>query len=150
VQCGWEMSNSWTIIEHFQSKNVPLTAGVITGQGNCYYSQLLAYYRQGHGLLEIASHSVTHRYMPNLTYSEQLVEVKNSKNALEVLLGAGTIRTFFVPYNAWNYNTATALRNSGYDIVSAQCSASELIVPSFDYMCAANMYRNRPSFFSSN
>jgi len=99
------------------------------------------------GLLEVASHSVTHPQMTTLTYTEQLAEVNNSKNTLEALLGKGTIRTFFVPYNAWDYNTISALNNSGYDIISAQCSASQLIVPEFDNMCVANMYNNRPSFF---
>lgn len=62
-------------------------------------------------------------------------------------MGNGTIRTFYPPYNAWDYNTITALRTSGYDIISTQCTVAQLTWPSKDNLCSANMYKNRPIFF---
>jgi len=147
LQCGWEMATSFIIIDVFAKYNIPLSVGVITGIGDCYQSDLLKRYKKANGTLEVASHSVTHTSMTSLSYDRQLAEVANSKIILETLLGNGSIRTFFPPYNDWNYITIQALRNAGYDIISPQCTAVQITWPSLDNLCTSNMYRNRPTFF---
>jgi peptidoglycan/xylan/chitin deacetylase (PgdA/CDA1 family) len=141
------MNASFNIIDIFAKYRVPLSVGVITGQGDCYQPGLLRRYNQSNGLLEIASHTVSHIPMTTLSYNQQLDEATLSKRTLENSFGQRTVRTFIPPENSWNYSTITAIRAAGYDIISPQCTVSQTTWPAVDYMCSSNMYRNRPIYF---
>jgi len=148
LQCSWEMNTSYMIIDVFFKYNVPISVGVITGHGDCYKPDLLKRFTQSNGDLEVCSHTVDHIPMTTFNYSEQLFQAANSKAELEALLGNGTVRTFIPPTNVWNFDTISVLQESGYDIISGQCTAAQLFWPGFDYMCTPNMYQVRPSFFA--
>jgi len=147
LQCGWLTQLGLNIIQIFMENKVPLTVGIVTEAGvDCMSAPLKYYYQTYPGLLEIASHSVTHPQMIYMTLDQQIVEVNQSKVAIESFLGPGTVRTFIPPFNSWNYDTVTACTQSGYDIVSPECSGADIgQVP--DDTCTSNMYTNRPAFF---
>jgi len=149
IQCDWLTNISFEIVNIFMTNNIPLTVGVITGTDiDCIAAPLKHLYQTYPQLLEIASHSVTHPQLINMTLQQQLVEINNSKVALESVIGAGNVRTFIPPFNSWNYDTITACTESGYDIISPECTAADLGNPSqTDYVCTSNMYLNRPAFF---
>jgi len=160
LQCGWQMNTTWMILDVFAKYKIPISVGVITGFGDCYQQDLLKRFIETNGngtsgstqLLEIASHSVHHSPMTNYGYDGQLLEAIDSKRTLETLLGVGTIRTFIPPTNVWNYDTIRAIQIAGYDIISPQCTISQLNHPYLDNMCTVNMYNNnnrRPLFFPS-
>lgn len=63
--------------------------------------------------IQIESHTVTHRDLDSLSYSEQLAELKDSKAALEKLLGR-TVDYVAYPTGKYNDNTVKAVAEAGY------------------------------------
>jgi peptidoglycan/xylan/chitin deacetylase (PgdA/CDA1 family)/predicted small lipoprotein YifL len=63
--------------------------------------------------IEIESHTVTHRDLDTLSYEEQLSELKDSKAALEKLLGR-TVDYVAYPEGKYNDNTVKAVAAAGY------------------------------------
>jgi peptidoglycan/xylan/chitin deacetylase (PgdA/CDA1 family) len=148
LQCGWLTDLGLTIISIFMDNKIPLVVGIITlDDVSCFTDVLPQMYDDSDGLLEIASHSQTHPQMVSLTLAQQLVEVNESKIAIESFLGQGTVRTFIPPFNGWNYDTITAVVQSGYDIFSPECTGGDVGHTEPDNVCTSNMYENRPAFF---
>lgn len=63
--------------------------------------------------IQIESHTVTHRDLDSLSYSEQLAELKDSKAALEKLLGR-TVDYIAYPTGKYNDDTIKAVAEAGY------------------------------------
>ena len=63
--------------------------------------------------IQIESHTVTHRDLDSLSYSEQLAELKDSKAALEKLLGR-TVDFVAYPTGKYNDDTIKAVAEAGY------------------------------------
>lgn len=63
--------------------------------------------------IQIESHTVTHRDLDSLSYSEQLAELKDSKAALEQLLGR-TVDYVAYPTGKYNDDTVKAVADAGY------------------------------------
>ena len=63
--------------------------------------------------IEIESHTVTHRDLDTLSYDEQLAELKDSKAALEKLLGRPVDYVAY-PEGKYNGNTIKAVAAAGY------------------------------------
>ncbi|HSN58867.1 MAG TPA: polysaccharide deacetylase family protein [Clostridiaceae bacterium] len=63
--------------------------------------------------IQIESHTVTHRDLDSLSYSEQLAELKDSKAALEKLLGR-TVDYVAYPTGKYNDDTIKAVAEAGY------------------------------------
>jgi peptidoglycan/xylan/chitin deacetylase (PgdA/CDA1 family) len=68
--------------------------------------------------MEIGSHTVSHRSMPELSFEEAAREARESKDMLEQIVGR-TVRYFAYPYGRFNANTKEAVRAAGYQ---AACS----------------------------
>jgi len=154
IQCGWMESNSQTIIDAFIRHEVPLSIGVITGPGTCYSSWLRPRLTStSNDYLELASHSVSHPAMANLTYAQQVIQLNTSRQSLISLFGserdASNITLFIAPYNDWNFDTITALVATGYKTLSGQCSVDQTLGSGAqDNSCTVNMYPTveRPFF----
>ena len=67
-------------------------------------------------LVQIGSHSLTHPRMTQLTASQAITELGESRRALERMLER-PIRLFSFPYGAFNDGLADQARESGYDRV---------------------------------
>jgi peptidoglycan/xylan/chitin deacetylase (PgdA/CDA1 family) len=63
--------------------------------------------------IEIESHTVTHTDLDTLNYSQQLAELKNSKAALEKLLGRSVDYVAY-PEGRYNNDTVKAVAAAGY------------------------------------
>ncbi|HEY5575854.1 MAG TPA: polysaccharide deacetylase family protein [Clostridiaceae bacterium] len=63
--------------------------------------------------IEIESHTVTHRDLDSLSYDEQLAELKDSKAALEKLLGRSVDYVAY-PTGKYNDDTIKAVTAAGY------------------------------------
>jgi len=99
--------------------------------------------------MEIASHSVTHTPMIELTPDQQYQEVANSKNQLDSEFGISVV-LFIPPFNVFNNDTITAMTSAGYKTMSPQCAAPQINQTWQDNMCTVNMYPYvSPSFFPS-
>lgn len=64
-------------------------------------------------LIHIESHTVTHRDLDKLTYSEQLKELKDSKGKLESILGRN-VDYLAYPTGKYNNDTIKAAKEAGY------------------------------------
>jgi len=147
LQCDYFTELGLTIINIFLDNKIPIVVGIITENDvSCFADELKSLYASSNGLLEIASHSKTHPQMTEMTLAQQLVEANESKIAIESFLGPGTVRTFIPPANNWNYDTITAVIESGYDIFSPECTGAD-VDHKPDNVCTSNMYANRPTFF---
>jgi len=94
--------------------NVPATFYVISsdiGSSGFYMSasEVQKLYTIGH---DIGSHTLFHARLSDLTYSEQEVQILDSKTELENM--GYTVNTFAYPFGAYNDDTLDILRNSGY------------------------------------
>lgn len=68
--------------------------------------------------MEIGAHGVNHVRLPGLTDEELAREVRDSKSALEDILGK-PVTSFAYPYGAWDERCENAVRAAGY---SAACT----------------------------
>ena len=74
-------------------------------------AQIQSIYNRGH---EIASHSVTHPYLTELTATNLRKELTDSKNTLEAITGHGTVTDFSTPYGDYNPTVLQAIHDAGY------------------------------------
>jgi peptidoglycan/xylan/chitin deacetylase (PgdA/CDA1 family) len=63
---------------------------------------------------EVGAHSVTHRFLPDLSADQVALEVSKSKADLEGWLDAG-VSSFAYPYGAWSPSALDAVRQAGYE-----------------------------------
>src|ERR1019366_3297785 len=89
------------LLEVLRDHDVKVTFGIVGqvalpgGKWNHCQEQIRAIHHAGH---EIASHSMTHRYLPSMRDDEWLEEVAASKRALEECIGS-SIQGFIPPFN---------------------------------------------------
>lgn len=65
--------------------------------------------------IDIESHTVSHSKLDTLDYSNQVRELKDSKEFLEKLLGKN-VKYIAYPYGEWNENTLKAVKTVGYNM----------------------------------
>lgn len=65
--------------------------------------------------IDIQSHTVNHLHLDTLSYDEQLLELKNSKEILEKITGKEIISIAY-PFGDYNEDTIKAAKNSGYKL----------------------------------
>lgn len=63
--------------------------------------------------IEVGSHGLTHRYLPELPLSELVRETRESKDRLEQALGV-EVSTFCYPYGAYDRTVLEMVREAGY------------------------------------
>jgi peptidoglycan/xylan/chitin deacetylase (PgdA/CDA1 family) len=74
--------------------------------------ELAAVARDG---LDVGSHTVSHRWLPHLPAAEVAAEVRESKAALEALLGK-PVTSFAYPMGGWDAAVRDAVAAAGYDL----------------------------------
>ena len=65
--------------------------------------------------IDIQSHTVNHLHLDTLSYDEQLLELKNSKEILEKITGKEVLSLAY-PFGDYNEDTIKAAKNSGYKL----------------------------------
>lgn len=63
--------------------------------------------------IDIESHTVNHVHLDTMSYDEQLLELKNSKNILEKITGKEVLSLAY-PFGDYNDNTIKAAKDAGY------------------------------------
>ena len=144
---SWMQDNIMTILDVFIKYDMPITVGVVTGEGDCYGDALNARFSEHSNLIEIASHSVTHNSMVGMAYADQLQELSNSKASLERLVSGAKVTLFVPPQNLWDNVTVQAMTDAGYTKMSAQCTVVQFGSPGIDNMCVSNMYPSQTTYF---
>lgn len=63
--------------------------------------------------IDIESHTVNHLHLDTMSYDEQLLELKNSKNILEKITGKEVLSLAY-PFGDYNDDTIKAAKDAGY------------------------------------
>jgi peptidoglycan/xylan/chitin deacetylase (PgdA/CDA1 family) len=91
-----------------------LVSGFLGRKGYLSQRQARELAEQG---FEVGCHSMTHRYLPDLTISELRREVSDAKTELEQILGR-PVEHFSCPGGRWNRRVAEMAREAGYASVA--------------------------------
>ncbi|MCW5971566.1 MAG: polysaccharide deacetylase family protein [Blastocatellales bacterium] len=76
-----------------------------------------------HPLIEIGSHALTHRDLPDLSPNTQRDEIERSRTLLSRILGH-PVRSFCYPYGSFTAETAQMVRDAGY-----ACACGHFVQP---------------------
>lgn len=107
-------TNAFPVIKEFDAKG---TVFVITSKiGDKHYlnKQQIKDLQQS-GYIKIGSHSVNHKNMRELSFDEQLKELKDSKEELEKII-EDKINYAAYPYGSFNGDTIKASKKAGYKL----------------------------------
>ena len=106
-------TNAFPILKEF---NMNATIFVISSylDGKEYLSPSNVKEMSDYGI-DIESHTVSHRRLSELSYEQQLSELKNSKEALEKLTGK-TVVSIAYPEGKYNDDTTKAVLDAGYSM----------------------------------
>lgn len=121
VQAYWCESIAETVINTFLSKNTPVSLGIVGQYFNegstipSFVSNLAS-----NPLIEITTHSQTHKSFAGKTVTWQRNELRSSMNMINSVTGV-IAKTFITPYNEYDTNTAVSMIDEGLTIMSAQC-----------------------------
>eukprot|EP01114_Cavostelium_apophysatum_P002686 TRINITY_DN12372_c0_g1_i2.p1 TRINITY_DN12372_c0_g1~~TRINITY_DN12372_c0_g1_i2.p1 ORF type:complete len:159 (-),score=24.93 TRINITY_DN12372_c0_g1_i2:132-608(-) len=120
VQDWWLTSVQRTVMDVFQNDSIPLTVGIIANNFNAEYDKdnsMLPYIRAGLNNpkwdLEIAHHGWVHEAFSLLSMGEQARLLSEGASKLVNLLGPIQVSTFMPPFNAFNDDTFSAMRQTG-------------------------------------
>lgn len=101
--------------DFFVKRQIPVTLFMLSGRlgANKYLTkeQLVELHKSG--LVQIGSHTVSHRNLDELTKAERLEEMKKSKETLENLLGV-EVTSFCYPRGRFNESIALEAAKTGY------------------------------------
>ena len=119
IQDYWLSDVQATVMDQFIQKNQKLSIGPIMnyfGEDSIVVNKAVAGYNSG--LFEVFVHGWDHVDYTQLSLSTQTSTLQQSQSKMQSIFGS--ISTVFVPpYNAFNANTLTALKNTGFKIISA-------------------------------
>ncbi len=101
------------LIKMFLTQNATLTIGVIAGA--LYEDAELIQFLQNAvstGRIEVANHSWIHSDHTNMTKEEQTDSIFKANDRIRELFG-GEVKTFIPPYDAFNNDTLSAMKEAG-------------------------------------
>jgi len=119
IQDYWLSNVQATVMDQFVQKNQKLSIGPIMnyfGADSVVVNKALSGYNSG--LFEVFVHGWDHVDYTQLSLSTQTSTLQQSQSKMQSIFGS-TSTVFVPPYNAFNANTLTALKNTGFKIISA-------------------------------
>lgn len=110
------MDNYYNAFPILKNLNMVATIFCITSNldGSYYLSKDAITEMSNYGI-DIQSHTVTHPKLSELTYNQQLMELKESKRTLESIVGK-KIDSIAYPYGDFNDDTIKAAKDAGYSL----------------------------------
>ena len=124
IQDYWLNSVQATLINTFRNRTLPLTVGVIA---NYFGTDPTVVNAVNNGLgdtnwngLEVADHGWNHEDFSTFSYSQQLSLLQQANTKIKSVSPKAVLKSFIPPYNTFNTDTITALKNTGYGYMSSQ------------------------------
>ena len=105
-------TNAFPVLKEFGFKAAVFMITSMLDTGNSYLNSEQIKEMDKNGIA-IEAHTVNHPKLDGLIYSEQLKELKDSKDALEKILGR-EMKYFAYPYGKFNNDTFKAVEEVGY------------------------------------
>lgn len=113
VDLGWESEYVEGILESLKKENVQITFNVTGRWAEHNPDLLLKIKEQGH---EIGNHGHKHLDYANLSYEENLEQIKTSKNIIEKIINEPT-KFFQAPSGSFGQETIKAANELGYTCI---------------------------------
>eukprot|EP00602_Paraphysomonas_sp_CaronLab_P005520 CAMPEP_0185024902 /NCGR_PEP_ID=MMETSP1103-20130426/8059_1 /TAXON_ID=36769 /ORGANISM="Paraphysomonas bandaiensis, Strain Caron Lab Isolate" /LENGTH=1367 /DNA_ID=CAMNT_0027557985 /DNA_START=157 /DNA_END=4260 /DNA_ORIENTATION=+ len=122
VQAWWCEDVFQAVVNEFISYNLPLTIGFI-GSYLDQSASMVSYLQSiaGNPLIDYASNSLEFESFEGKTLSWQEDDLKQSKSIIESVV-SGYAVSFIPPFNRYDHNTITAMKNQAYDLISSKCN----------------------------
>jgi len=110
MNCAWSADDIDEILETLRSNEVKITFFVVGEWVDKNPEAVKKIHAEGH---EIGNHSNTHPHVNNLTYEQNLEEIKKCSEKIEQLTGQKTI-LYRAPYGEYNDNVIRVSSENGY------------------------------------
>ena len=113
MNCAWNADDVDSILETLKNNNVKITFFVVGDWLDKYPEAAKKIAEAGN---EIASHSKTHPKVANLSYEENVKEIKESVEKIEKITGQKTT-LYRPPYGEYNNTVISAAQDNGYKVI---------------------------------
>lgn len=105
-------ANAYPILRKYNFHAVTFVVTGFVGQP-AYLSWNNIHEMQSSGLITFEAHTVTHAYLPKLSYQAMLNELQQSKQTLQSQIGY-TVNFISYPYGAYNWTVQSAAQQAGF------------------------------------
>ena len=113
MNCAWNADDVDSILETLKNNNVKITFFVVGDWLDKYPEAAKKIAEAGN---EIASNSNTHPKVANLSYEENVKEIKESVEKIEKITGQKTT-LYRPPYGEYNNTVISAAQDNGYKVI---------------------------------
>lgn len=113
MNCAWNADDVDSILETLKNNNVKITFFVVGDWLDKYPEAAKKIAEAGN---EIASHSKTYPKVANLSYEENVKEIKESVEKIEKITGQKTT-LYRPPYGEYNNTVISAAQDNGYKVI---------------------------------
>jgi peptidoglycan/xylan/chitin deacetylase (PgdA/CDA1 family) len=122
VQAWWCEKQSRAVIDSFVQQNVPVNVGII-GQYLSDSSTISSYLldKASNPLVEMVSHSFMHQTFMGQTLQWQENDLNSANSMINTVTGK-TATSFIPPFNQYSDNVFTALKQTGFNVMSGECA----------------------------
>ena len=110
INCAWSADDIDEILETLRANEVKITFFVVGEWVDKNPEAVKRIHEEGH---EIGNHSNTHPHVNNLTYEQNLDEIKKCSEKIEQITGQKTI-LYRTPYGEYNDNVIRVSSENGY------------------------------------
>ena len=110
MNCAWNADDIDSILETLEKNNVKITFFMVGEWIDKYQEAAKKIYEAGH---EIANHSDTHKHVNNLSYEENIEEIKKANEKIKNITGKENI-LYRAPYGEYNNTVVKAAKENGY------------------------------------
>lgn len=118
--CDWNADDIDSILETLGKNNVKITFFMVGEWIDKYPEEVKKIYEAGH---EIANHGNNHKHVNNLTYEENVQEIKLANEKIKSITGKDN-KIYRTPYGEYNNTAIKAARDS--DMITIQWSLDTL------------------------
>ena len=110
INCAWNADDIDKILETLKNNNIKITFFMVGEWIDKYEEAAKKIYEAGH---EIANHSDTHKHVNNLTYEENVEEIKTANEKIKKITGKENV-LYRAPYGEYNKTVIKAAKDNGY------------------------------------
>ena len=110
MNCAWNADDIDSILDTLEKNNVKITFFMVGEWIDKYPEAVKKIYEAGH---EIANHSDTHKHVNNLSYEDNVKEIKNANEKIKNITGEEN-KIYRAPYGEYNNTVIKAAKDNGF------------------------------------
>lgn len=110
MNCAWNADDIDAILETLEKNNVKITFFMVGEWIDKYPDEVEKIFNAGH---EIANHSDTHKHVNNLSYEDNVKEIKTANEKIKKITGTENY-LYRAPYGEYNNTVIKAAKENGY------------------------------------